>query len=1007
MKSPQTVHPSAVIKVPAFQNILQHTAGFIFEKFADQAPDFSRLFVFLPHSRVTQQFNTILCHSTGADLPAIIPPWVGTLKSWATQFISNAHPNYNIISEHTRQLLFIEALQQYPKLFKEENQWQVAQALLNLFDELSLNQIDIFTSAEEWQQQLEHAYGIKEPHSNFQHLHNESKIVYTLWHAWQQQLDGNNLFDETSDYLSRLSNAAQSINEQHCFICLGLSQYSKAEQAFLQVLINKNQCHVIEFADTIDDAIGDTIELSGADKNNDHALSTLISETFKQAPPTESFMSIKQRAQNYAKQYPDLFDKEPPFSVYLAADEEEQIRAIDYYVRINLLDGKNNIGIISEDRKLSRRLRALLERSNIQLQDNAGWSLATTQAATIIERWLECIEEDFSAYPLLDCLKSPFLNITKSALGEDATDDDFRKNIYRFEHDLIFHENVSRNIAHYKSQLRDRLKRLSHWPATSYDSLINTLDYIEKIAQPLRKYYPGSNHGSNTDGKKIALSDFLDAITNSLEQLGVFQRYQNDEAGLVLLKTFEALKQSVQHSNPVLSWFDCRIWLGMALESQHFMPSTDNAVVQLMTLEQSSHLNFDCIIIAAAESQHYPGSPNNSPFFNQAVRASLELHTWEQQRTQRHELFNRAMLSAPDILLTACDEEKGEEKPVSPWLELLINFYTLAYDKKPDFKKLENPSLQQLVRSNIEVFNCDDDELPEPSKQPSPALTQDLIPEKISASSYQRIINCPYQYFGADALRLKPLEELSDELKKAGYGERIHTILQTFHSGYKKYGKAFGQSITETNRLEAEAYLNTLSEKIFLSDLEDNVLHRSWLYRWQKHIPSYVRWQIQHQADWDIHLSEKHIEVTLPVTEQESETEESSDETVTIYGRLDRIDINKQDQTHAIIDYKTGQTARQDDIDNGENVQLSIYALLDNKASTVSYLSVDSPRQKVETKSSLSGDDLQINRDKNRQRLFELSAQLKSHESLHAWGDDVVCAYCNFSGLCRKAEWAE
>ncbi len=960
----------STIEVPAYQNILQYTANFIFEKFSDHSPDFSKLFVLLPHSHVTQQFNKTLCASLDSDLPAIIPPWAGTLKLWTKQFVSNEHPDYQLIGEYSRQLLFIEALQQHPDLFKEENQWQVTQALLSLFDELSLNQKDIFTSPEKWQQQLQQAYGIEKQN---QHLLNESNLVYTLWHAWQQQLSENKLYDETSDYISRLSNAATVIDKQHHFICLGLSLYSKTEQDFIQSLINNKQCEVIDFVKTI--------------TNDDphHTFSTFISETFKQSPQT----SIKQRAQEYVEKYSEASSAELPFSVYMAADEEEQIRAIDYFVRLNTLNGKNNIAVISEDRKLSRRLRALLERANIQLQDKAGWSLATTQAATIIERWLECIEEDFSAYPLLDCLKSPFLNITHAVSAEAITDNDFRKNIFRFEHDLIFHENVSSNIKQYKSLLKDRLKRLSHWPANSYDDLINTLNYIQKNAGTLSKYYSDSN----VENKKILLSDFLDALFASLQQLGVIQRYKNDEAGLVLLKTFEELKQSIKYSNPALSWYDCRVWLGMALESQHFTPSTNNANVQLMTLDQASYLNFDCIIIAATEAQHYPGSAKNQPFFNQAVRASLELNTWEEQREQRHELFNRVLLSAPEILLTACDEEKGEEKPVSPWLELLINFYQLAYNKKPD-----NPYLQQLVQSKSEVFNCDDNELPELSRQPSPAIPLELIPERISASSYQRIVNCPFQYFSADGLRLKPLEELSEELKKSDYGERIHLILQSFHNGHKKYGKAFTHTITDTNRTQAENYLSKLSEKIFLSDLENNVLHRSWLYRWKKHIPAYINWQIQHQADWNLYLSEEIMEVTLNDAERNS---------LNIYGRLDRIDINKENNSHAIIDYKTGRTARQEDVDTGENVQLGLYALLDNKAGEVSYLSVDSSYQKVENKSFLSGEDLELNCEQNKQRLFELFKQMKNNEALPAWGDETVCRYCNFSGLCRKAEWTE
>jgi len=57
------------------------------------------------------------------------------------------------------------------------------------------------------------------------------------------------------------------------------------------------------------------------------------------------------------------------------------------------------------------------------------------------------------------------------------------------------------------------------------------------------------------------------------------QNYQNDDAGLVLLKTFDSLKQSLEYSDPTLSWQDCRVWLGMALESQNFTPPTNNSNV--------------------------------------------------------------------------------------------------------------------------------------------------------------------------------------------------------------------------------------------------------------------------------------------------------------------------------------------------------------------------------------------------------------------------------------------
>lgn len=982
-------------QISAQQNILDYSAAFIFEEFSQQLPDLSKLFVLLPSSQLTPSFNQSLYRQLNTKVAAIIPPWSGTLKSWALLFADKQYTQFQLISEHARQLLFIEALQQYPKLFKEENQWQVSQALLTFFDELSLNQKDIFHNEEQWQQQLVQAYGTQQ--HDFEHLANESKLVYTLWHAWQTQLTENKLYDETADYISRLSQAVDTLDAKQQFICLQPSAYTKVEQLFFEKLIDKHQCHVIEYSSTLHTSLSN----ENKDTDNAHAASIFIAEVFSQTGTP-----IKKRAQNFAKNHGEKFTADMPFSTYLASDDEQQIRAIDYYVRSKLLQGKNNIAVISEDRKLSRRLRAVLERANIQLQDRAGWSLATTQAATIIERWLECIEEDFSAYPLLDCLKSPFINLSTNNVIADA---DFKQNVYRFEHDLVFYENVSSNISEYKKalkcRLKRRLKRSAHWPDKSYHALVDTLDTIDNSASPLLTLYHKKT--------KTPLSEFLESLLNSLQQLGVMQTYQSDEAGLLILKTFASLQQGLKIADPKLNWQDCRLWLSMALESQNFSPPTKQSMVQLMTLEQSTCGHFDCVVIAATESQHFPGSAKNTPFFNQAVRAALELDTWEKQRQQRHELFNRLLLASPEILFTACNEEKGEAKPVSPWLELLSSFYQLAFTSG-----LENQALKQLLQSQHDVMNSDNEHLPALTLQAAPVIPNELIPERISASAYQRLINCPYQYFSADALKLKALEELSDELKKSNYGERIHSILQTFHSGHEQHGKAFAREISADTRTAAINHLEKISASVFLLDLKNNVLHRSWLYRWTKHIPAYIDWQMQHQHDWRNFQSEQMLEVPLKQSgkqsgkqpEQQQGQNDSQlhdlepDEAIKIYGRIDRIDQHKENKSHAIIDYKTGKTARQDDIDTGENVQLSIYALLDEAATEVSYLSVDSAQQKVETKSNLCSEALVENRALNKQRLSQLFKQIANHAQLPAWGDETVCQFCHFSGLCRKAE---
>ena len=133
---------------------------------------------------------------------------------------------------------------------------------------------------------------------------------------------------------------------------------------------------------------------------------------------------------------------------------------------------------MSEDRRLSRRVRALLERANVDIQDMAGWSLATTSAAAVLERWLECIEEDFDYRPMLDLLKSHFFI---SGMEHEQQ----LETVYRLENDIILHENISHGIERYRKHLGYRLHRLQHWPDSTYGNSVQILEQLDKWRQAL------------------------------------------------------------------------------------------------------------------------------------------------------------------------------------------------------------------------------------------------------------------------------------------------------------------------------------------------------------------------------------------------------------------------------------------------------------------------------------------------------------------------------------------
>ena len=122
-------------------------------------------------------------------------------------------------------------------------------------------------------------------------------------------------------------------------------------------------------------------------------------------------------------------------------------------------------------------------------------------------------------------------------------------------------------------------------------------------------------------------------------------------------------------------------------------------------------------------------------------------------------------------------------------------------------------------------------------------------------------------------------------------------------------------------------------------------------------------------------------------------------------GRLDRIDTNYD--VHTIIDYKTGGSARQADVDSGEDVQLATYSLLDEQADKVTYLLLDEQEDHVRNGACIQEDELLQLKHEVKSRLKSMLDMTNQGHALTAWGDTAVCSYCNLSGLCRRANWKD
>jgi ATP-dependent helicase/nuclease subunit B len=905
---------------------------------------------------------------------ALLGPQMLTLDKWLAPFLP---ARQRICPEQRRLLILVEALLDQPALLGAANPWALAENLLQLFDELTLNRIELGNDQNQFIQQIATWYQLS--HTQLHGLTQEAELVLQLWLAWHTQLHASLMIDQRAARIAAFNNSLEAMPNKQTLHLVGMEFRHRAEQHWLTALRQKSNVVIWLHGNVTTSTPASLISQNMQDWCTELGISPAS------APPLSAYEAalvtilnpnaapLHQRARAFVHHYPEspLRDR---IITYAARDSEHEARAIDVQVRRWLLAGKQNIAIVTENRRLARRLRALLERAEIILEDSAGWALSTTRAAAALEALLECIEEDFAHTPLLDLCKSSFI-------FADLDDNQVSNAVYRLERDIIQHENIARGLQRYQRFITDRSERLSDiWlEQTQPAFLLSLLDRLNTGTQTLRRLLSGKHQPAY----------FISTLFTTLQQLGMFTALERDDAGSRLLSLLETLQTAAHEIHLKMNWLDFRGWLGRSLETVYFRPSDSGCPVQLLNLAQAQWQHFDAIIIASAEQDQLPGRAQASPFFNDSVRREMGLPTRQRLGQDQLRQFYRLLHSAPQILITYRREADGEWIAKTPWLEAIETFHQVAYDTT-----LHDAELDYLAQhTEVQVFRCDTPTLPELQTAPAPRAPTEFIPALLSYSDFQQLVNCPYQFFAARCLRLSPPEEVRLVLSKREYGQRVHQCLQAFHSNVENLPGPFNQPLTVARRADAIALMQQIAATVFARDVAENFTHRGWLHQWQQCVPAYIDWQIRREQTWKIHHVEQREQI--PLTAQ-----------LQLKGRLDRLDMSLDGV--GIVDYKTGNPPSKTDVLAGEEIQLAFYALLAQQpqqtVAQAEYLQINDD---MASKVLIPGDMLTTLSEQLRQQIERTFNDMTQQQPLPAFAHEEVCNKCDMEMLCRKQMWEE
>lgn len=828
----------AYIPLPLAADFIERCAQGIVGACQPTMPDLSQVIIVVSHPALAPALRRALAVAAGQALRL---PNMVTLTHLAGE--AGGQP------DSQRQLLLYRQLRERG-WFAEATVWEVAAELLALFDELGELNLGLPSSEEEFLARLESAYALRDSSA----LRFEAEVVHRLWRA------------EAAGAPGRQSAVARVLAERAAQAMVPLFLLAEGplrplEQAFCETWALRQPVQVFQpqralAAEPVMQALNLAWPL---DPQEAPALAWRAEEA-RQAWP-QSVLAGRLR-------------------LIGAASLEEEAAAVVAIVKRWLAAGVSSIALVVADRVPARRVRALLERDAILVQDETGWKLSTTRAAALIDAWLEVIAADAYHRDLLDLVKSPFIFADRPEAVRQS-------GLLQLEAGLARH-NLSQGLDRYEAILSRE---------EGVEEALGLLDGIRAAQRVMPR------------GAALA-ADWLRGLERALDVLGALPSLARDEAGATLLGLLRLRREELDAVPPRLTFAQWREWLDRELEAATFVERSIDSPIVMTHLAAMRLRRFDAALLIGADREHLAVQPARAIFGHPGVRADLGLPLPAQAQARLRDDLAGLIVGCREVVATWQVQREGEANLPCDELSLLSALALRAWGTD----LIERPQSVPLRG------------LGAGTPRPHPAAAR-RVPQRLSPSGYASLVACPYQFYARYLLGLKETEEVREEPEKRDYGECVHRILQRFHERFPTLHTQPDDTLNDA--------LEAISREVFAPQIEASFLGHAWQARWLQRVSGYIAWQKAREAQgWRHGASELDLQRSVPLDDGSP---------LVFAGRIDRLDRHEPGG-EAILDYKTqavhGLRARMKS--PGEEVQLASYVFLQGgQVEAAAYVSLD------------------------------------------------------------------
>ncbi|WP_296508598.1 PD-(D/E)XK nuclease family protein [Rhodoferax sp.] len=420
------------------------------------------------------------------------------------------------------------------------------------------------------------------------------------------------------------------------------------------------------------------------------------------------------------------------WQLHACADAEDEAQRAAACAVAHVAADRYPVALVSSDRALTRRMRAMLEAAGVAMRDENGWKLSTSLAGAGLMALLRAAAWNASTDEVLNAFKlAP-----------------------AFAADMPALEQVLR-----RAQIRDWQQAVNCLPVRKVAALVSLCDRINEVRTTLSGQRP--------------LPAWLAALQSALLACGTWEALQADDAGKTMLAALRLVPVEPQAWADYLEaalWAGTRLeataftaWVNQVLESQSFQPEyPDEEQVVILPMSQMLARPFAAVVLAGCDEVRLNPSPEPAGVWTPAQREALGLPSRSVLEARLRAAWWQALRAPVCDVLWRTSDDSGEHMAPSALVQ------SLPMGGEGAARLVDDPRGDQAV-------------VVQPVAAPQPQGNT-LPLRQLSASAYEDMRTCPYRFFAMRQLGLSSVDELEAELDKRDFGVWLHAVLEAFHA---------------------------------------------------------------------------------------------------------------------------------------------------------------------------------------------------------------------------------